>query len=209
MQEVRQAIIKAYTAYQNTEHLRLVTDIQRVDVGASNSGEELLDFVKLANIWQAPMYTITVHALGDVFGNKASAAVSIYKHPRSDGLDVEFCIVGLYSDELDGAESKYQLFNTMVSNDKPEEVIAECSGCLFVMPRNSRFFIVSAWYRILSRSWLQSCRQAPSYCCTSDAGCGLWEVRYKGGSAASFRQAIRSSGHSSFGSSFQRLVAIQ
>lgn len=132
-QEIRKFILDAYRAFvvlpEVSSLLRGIEDLVfecKKNGVIQNSNQEVdekckiepIDFVKLATVWQAPLYEITLSST-----NRHNNAFEGPLHEKRDHL------------------STFPLFKHMVQNHHNEELVGTCDGTTIILPKESRFLI--------------------------------------------------------------------
>ncbi|KAL3685793.1 hypothetical protein R1sor_003815 [Riccia sorocarpa] len=127
-QESRSAILEAHSLFMETRPPNYMENIpcsttespSPSTLGFSKASSEEVDLVQLAEVWQAPLFELSIQA------NSSLSCDSTACDLRCRG-------------EMDTRQTP--LFGSLVEQDEEEEVLAECAGCTFVLPRHSQFLI--------------------------------------------------------------------
>ncbi|KAL2653789.1 hypothetical protein R1flu_021917 [Riccia fluitans] len=149
-QESRSAILKAHSLFLETRRPLISSKLNLENIPCSRtetppqisthsisgtsstslSEEAEVDFVRLSELWQAPLYELNILGNSSHSSNKTSC-------------DLRCC------EETDTRQTP--LFGCIVEHEEEEEVLAECAGCIFVVPSHCRFLIsdVSSIHKLI------------------------------------------------------------
>ncbi|KAJ7564984.1 hypothetical protein O6H91_02G043000 [Diphasiastrum complanatum] len=124
-QEARSCILNAHEAFRLSSRLlefrrncknktKIILSCEECHLTTISQDRDIeLDFVKLAGVWQAPLYKLTLPS------------------------KVEENVVHEVGEEM----QNYSLFNMWIENKRSEEVIGKVTGFNFLLPKKCRFFI--------------------------------------------------------------------